>query len=136
LTAYSLLALAALVFGFVVAVQLRAQLIPSSDAVARQQALVRSVQDLESANHSDRARIAELRSQISALESEAAERSDAARALADELAQLRDESGLAPLRGPGVVVTLADGQRGGPNLPDNLGYRIGFQDIQDVVNLL
>ena len=33
-------------------------------------------------------------------------------------------------------MTLADGQPGGPDLADHLGYRISFEDIQDVVNLL
>lgn len=136
MTANLLLAAVALAFGFVVAVQLRAQLIPTTNAVARTQALVRSALDLEATNRGDRARIAELRSQLSALEAEAAQRSDASRALAEQLAVLRDQAGLTPLRGPGVAVTLADGQPGGPNLPDNLGYRIGFQDIQDVVDLL
>lgn len=136
MTANLLLAAVALAFGFVVAVQLRAQLIPTTNAVARTQALVRSALDLEATNRGDRARIAELRSQLSALEAEAAQRSDASRALAEQLAVLRDQAGLTPLRGPGVAVTLADGQPGGPNLADNLGYRIGFQDIQDVVDLL
>ena len=131
-----LVAAAALAFGFLVAVQVRAQLIPSSDTVARTQALVRSTLDLEHTNAADRGRIAELRSQISALEAEAAQRSDSARNLADQLAALRDGAGLTPLRGPGVTVTLGDGQPGGPELADHLGYRIGFQDIQDVVNLL
>lgn len=131
-----LLAAAAVAFGFLVAVQVRAGLIPSSDALARTQALVRSALDLEQTNAADRDRIAQLRSQISALEAEAAQRSDAARALADQLSALRAQSGLTPLRGPGVVVTLGDGQPGGPELADHLGYQIGFQDIQDVVNLL
>ena len=131
-----LVAVVALAFGFLVAVQVRAQLIPTSNALARNQALVHSAQQLEQTNASDRQRIEELRAEISALESEAAQRSDAARALADELEGLREQAGLTPLRGPGVTVHLADGQPGGPVLSDNLGYRIGFQDVQDVVDLL
>ena len=131
-----LVAAVALVFGFGVAVQIRAQIITPSNRLARTQALVRSVQDLEHTNTLYRDHIGELRSQISSLETQAAQRSDADRTLAEELAQLRALAGLTPLRGPGVVVTLADGQPGGPQLADHLGYRITFEDIQDVVNLL
>src|SRR5439155_18678031 len=72
----------------------------------------------------------------SRLEASAAERSAADRMLTDRLTELRERAGLTPLRGPGVKVTLADGQPGGPDLADHLGYRISFEDIQDVVNLL
>ena len=134
--AYILVAAAALLFGFVVAVQVRAGLLTPSNQVARAQALVRSVQDLERTNRQDRDRISELRSEVSQLEAEAAARSAANRTLTDRLAELRQRAGLTPLRGPGVKVTLADGQPGGPDLADHLGYRISFEDIQDLVNLL
>lgn len=134
---YSLLALLALVFGFLIAVQVRAQfqLAPPSQ-VARTEALIRSAQDLERTNQDYRDRIAQLRAQISALEAAAAQRSDADRALADQLAALRALAGLTSLRGPGVTVTLTDGQPSRETLPDNLGYRITFEDVQDLVDLL
>ena len=59
----------ALATGFVVAGQVKAQLLTPSNQVARYQALVRSVQDLESANASSRSEIAALRAQIDSLES-------------------------------------------------------------------
>lgn len=130
------MATVALVFGFLVAVQVRTQLLTPSNQVARTQALVRSAQDLEHSNALYRNRIAELRAQISALEAEAAQRSGGNLALAQRLAALRELAGLTPLRGPGVTVTLGDGKPGGPALADHLGYRITFEDIQDVVNLL
>jgi uncharacterized protein YlxW (UPF0749 family) len=134
--AIALFAIVALVFGFLVAVQIRAQLLTPSNQVARTAALVRSAQDLEHTNKLYRDRIAELRAQITALEAEAAQRSSSDLALEQQLAALRELAGLTPLRGPGVTVTLADGQPGGPQLADHLGYRITFEDIQDVVNLL
>jgi uncharacterized protein YlxW (UPF0749 family) len=134
--ASALVATVALVFGFLVALQVRAQVLPTSDQIARSQALVRSVQDLEQANSAERDRIAQLRAELTALEAEAAQRSSADLALADQLAGLREQAGLTALRGPGVTVTLADGQPGGGELADHLGYRITFEDVQDVVNLL
>lgn len=136
----ALVAIVAIVFGFLVAVQVRAQLLTPTNQVARTQALLRSAQDLEHTNSAYRDRIAELRAQISALEAEAAQRSSADMALTEQLASLRQLAGLTPLRGPGVTVTLADGQPdaqpGGTQLADHLGYRITFEDIEDVVNLL
>lgn len=134
--AIALVATVALVFGFGVAVQVRAQLLTPSNQVARTAALVRTAHELEQTNTEDRVRIADLRAQITALEAQAAQRSGTDLALAQQLAALRELAGLTPLRGPGVVVTLADGQPGGPQLADHLGYRIAFEDIQDVVNLL
>src|SRR5713226_2272476 len=65
----------ALATGFLVAGQVKAQLLTPSNQVARYQALVRSVKDLETTNESARARIAALRGEIDALEGTAAQRS-------------------------------------------------------------
>ena len=65
----------ALATGFLVAGQVKAQLLTPSNQVARYQALVRSVQDLEKANESSRAKIASLRADIDRLEGAAAQRS-------------------------------------------------------------
>ena len=67
--------------GFLVAGQVKAQLLTPSNQVARYQALVRSVQDLEATNTESRRQIASLRAQIDTLETEAAGRSAATRAL-------------------------------------------------------
>jgi len=73
----ALVAVIAMATGFVLAGQIKAQLLTSSNQVARYQALVRSVQDLEATNASDRRQIAGMRAQIDALESQAAARSAA-----------------------------------------------------------
>jgi len=65
----------ALATGFLVAGQVKAELLTPSNQLARYQALVRSVQDLESTNESSRAKIAALRADIDALEGAAAQRS-------------------------------------------------------------
>jgi len=131
----AILALVALATGFLLAGQLKAQLLTPSNLVARSQALVRSVQDLEQTNQTDRARIASLRSEIAALEADAASRSAATQALKDHVTTLRAHAGLVPLRGPGVEVDLGNG-RPGPIEAGTTGYLVNFEDVQDLVNLL
>jgi len=135
LAGLGVLALVALAVGFVLTGQVRAQLLTPSNQVARYQALIRSVQDLEATNADERRQIADLRSQIDALESAAAARSATTRALQDQVSDLRAHAGLTALHGPGVEVTLRDGVPGQEPMPGS-GYLVNFQDVQDVVNLL
>ncbi len=132
---YLLVAATALAFGFLLAAQLRTQLLVPTNQVARDTALVRSVQELERINAGDRARVAALRQQIADLEAAAARRSEGAQRLNLEVQDLRAHAGLTPLKGPGVTVELADG-RPGSDLSGQSGYRVNFQDVQDVVNAL
>src|SRR6266566_15703 len=125
----------ALATGFLVAGQVRAQLLTPSNQVARYQALVRSVQDLEKANESSRAKIASLRSDIDALERTAAQESATTRDLQNQVADLRAHAGLTAIHGPGVQVDLRDGVPA-PDVNGQIGYLINYQDIQDIVNLL
>jgi uncharacterized protein YlxW (UPF0749 family) len=125
----------ALATGFLVAGQVKVQLLTPSNQVARYQALVRSVQDLEATNADSRQKIAMLRSQIDALETIAAQRSAATKALQSQVADLRAHAGLTTLQGPGVEIDLADGVPG-PDVGGQAGYLVNFQDVQDLVNLL
>ena len=123
----------ALATGFVLAGQLRAELLTPSNQVARYQALVRSVQDLETTNTDLRHRIGLLRVQIDQLELQAAQRSAATQALKSRLADLQAHAGLTPMHGPGIEVVLANGV---PGPESSLRYLVNFQDVQDIVNLL
>ena len=125
----------ALATGFLVAGQVKAQLLTPSNQVARYQALVRSVQDLEATNSDSRRRIAALRTQIDTLESNAAQRSAATQALQNQVADLRAHAGLTAIHGPGVEVDLRNGVPA-PSQGGQASYLVNFQDIQDVVNLL
>jgi uncharacterized protein YlxW (UPF0749 family) len=125
----------ALATGFLVAGQVKAKLLTPSNQVARYQALVRSVQDLEKANESSRAKIASLRADIDALEGAAAQQSATTQALKNEVADLRAHAGLTAVHGPGVEVDLGNGAPG-PDQGGKIGYLINYQDVQDVVNLL
>jgi uncharacterized protein YlxW (UPF0749 family) len=135
LTGVALVALVALATGFVLADQVRTQLLTPSNQVARYQALVRNVQDLETTNADDRRQIADLRSQIEALESEAAARSATTQSLRNQVTELRAHAGLVAVHGPGVEVALRNGLAG-PVTTGQAGYLVNFQDVQDVVNLL
>jgi len=131
----ALVAVVALAVGFLLAGQVKAQLLTPSNQVARNQALVHSVMDLEHTNDSDRKQIASLRAQIDALEAEAAGRSDTTRALQNQVADLRAHAGLTAMHGPGVKVGLTSGS------PDadptgQARYLVTFQDVEDLVNLL
>jgi uncharacterized protein YlxW (UPF0749 family) len=125
----------ALATGFLVAGQVKVQLLTPSNQVARYQALVRSVQQLEASNADSRQKIAALRSQIDALEAIAAQRSAATQALQNQVADLRAHAGLTTLRGPGVEVDLANGVPGLDSSSEP-GYLVNFKDVQDLVNLL
>jgi uncharacterized protein YlxW (UPF0749 family) len=125
----------ALATGFLVAGQVKVQLLTPSNRVARYQALVRSVQDLEATNAESRRRIAALRAQTDALEAQAAQQSAATQALQTQVSSLRAHAGLTPMHGPGVEVDLTNGAPGA-NQSSQAGYLVNFQDVQDIVNLL
>lgn len=132
---YPVVALTALAFGFFFATQLRSQLIPPSAQVARNQALVSTVQSLERDNAMSRSRVASTRTEIATLETRAAARSDASGRLAGEVADLRAHAGLTKIHGPGETVALGNGKPSAGAVA-NTAYVINFEDVQDVVNLL
>ncbi len=133
--ASALVALAALAIGFGAAAQLRSQLVTPYNRVDRNEALVRNVRELERTNETQRARISGLRRDIAALESDAARRSETTRDLEREVAGLRAHAGMTSMRGPGVTIEIANG-RAGTDDSGKTGYLVGYQDVQDVVNLL
>lgn len=126
----------ALLFGFFLAAQLRAELIVPGNRIARSEALVHSVQDLERTNQAEHSRLSGLRAEIGDLETAAARRSDTTHRAAQEVAELRLRAGFTPLRGPGVTVQLGNGRSGPPESDTQQGRLVGFQDVEDVVNVL
>ncbi len=132
---YAIVALASLAFGFLLAAQLRAQLLTPSNAVARSQALVRTVTDLERQNGGYRNQIASVRADLRGLEAQQAARSEATRRLQQEVDALRVQGGLTELRGPGVTVEMASGHPGMNPLVQS-PWTVSFQDIDDVVQVL
>jgi uncharacterized protein YlxW (UPF0749 family) len=131
---YPVVALTALAFGFFFATQLRSQLIPPSNQVARNQALVGTVMRLEHDNGDSRSRVGQLRGEIANLEGVAAQRSNTSRQLVDQVADLRAHAGLTRVHGPGETVVVGNGK---PNAAaSGTAYVVDFQDVQDVVNVL
>src|SRR5438270_732608 len=135
LVSSALVALVALAVGFLIAGQVKAQLLTPSNAVARNQALIRSVQDLERTNDADRQKIAALRAEIAALEARAAGQSATTAALRDQVSDLRAHAGLTVMHGPGVEVDLMNGVPS-TDPTGQARYLVNYQDVQDVVNLL
>lgn len=135
LASIALVAVVALATGFVLAGQMKAQLLTPSNQLARYQALVRSAQELEATNAGYRSEVAALRAEIRALESAAADRSAETQALRSQVEDLRAHAGLVAMHGPGVDLVLRSGIPG-PDTGGLSGYLVNFQDVQDVVNLL
>lgn len=135
LASLGLLAAVALATGFVLAGQVKAQLLTPSNQVARYQALIHSVQELEATNADSRREIAALRAQIDSLEADAAAQSAATQTLHGQVDDLRAHAGLVAMHGPGVEVDLRNGSPG-PDAAGQTGYLVTFEDVQDVVNLL
>src|SRR5437016_3103629 len=132
LASIALVALVALATGFVLADQIRAQLLTPSNQVARYQALLRSVQELESTNAGYRSQIAQLRAEIDALESEAAARSATTQSLNNQVADLRAHAGLVAMHGPGCVGVgerngMSDALSDQSSLPDIRAREVQFQ---------
>lgn len=118
------------------ATQFRSQPLPPSNRVARDEALRKSVTQLEDQNRALKARVQSLQSAVKTGEDESARRSSAAEQLKAQLDEQRTLAGLAALHGPGLTVLLHDGPD--PNDPNDrsLGWLVHYQDLQDIVNLL
>jgi uncharacterized protein YlxW (UPF0749 family) len=130
----AVLAAVALATGFVLASQVKAQLLTPSNQVARYQALVLSVQELEATNADSRREISALRAEIDSLEADAAARSAATQTLRGQVDDLRAHAGLVAMHGPGVEVDLRNGDAA--TSVTGTGYLVNYEDVQDVVNLL
>ena len=118
------------------ATQFRSQPLPPSNRVARDEALRKSVTQLEDQNRALKASVQSLQSAVKTGEDESARRSSAAQQLKAQVDEQRTLAGLAALHGPGLTVLLHDGPD--PNDPNDhsLGWLVHYQDLQDIVNLL
>lgn len=130
----AVLAAIAMATGFVLAGQVKAQLLTPSNQVARYQALVLSVQELEATNSESRREIAALRGEIDSLEADAAARSAATQNLRGQVDDLRAHAGLVAMHGPGAEVDLRNGDAS--SAATGTAYLVNFEDVQDLVNLL
>src|SRR6202022_3751375 len=118
------------------ATQFRSQPLPPSNRLARDEALRKSVNQLEDQNRALKARIQQLQAEVKAGEDESARRSSAVQQVKAQLDDQKVIAGLTALHGAGLTILLHDGTD--PNDPNDrsLGWTIHYQDLQDIVNVL
>ncbi len=97
--------------------------------------LVEVVREMEEQRGELQDRLAELRTEISRLERDAAEDSGIRNSFTHELDRVRQAAGLSEIRGPGVEVVLGDGTEVAAGADPN-DYLIHDTDIASVVNAL
>ncbi|MFN2466406.1 MAG: DUF881 domain-containing protein [Candidatus Dormibacteria bacterium] len=125
-----------LVMAAAVTAQLKSSIVPTSNQVARQHALVNSAQALERDNQALRDQLTGLNKQVRDLNARLARRSTEAQAAADALKTEKDRAGLSAVAGPGIAVLLNNGND--PHVPGDTkrDWEVKYVDIQDVVNVL
>ncbi len=128
--------LVTLVMAAAVTAQLKASIVPTSNQVAREQALVKSARALERDNQDLRGQLAGLNHQVSDLNNRLAGRSTQAQAAADALKDQKDRTGLTAVSGPGIAVQLNNGNDPHVAGDTKRDWEVKYVDIQDVVNVL
>jgi len=118
------------------ATQFRSQPLPPSNRLARDEALRKSVNQLEDQNRALKAQVQGLQAQVKAGEDQSANRSSAVQEVKAQLDDQRVIAGLTPLHGPGLTILLHDGTDPNDLADKSLGWTVHYQDLQDIVNLL
>jgi len=133
------LAVAAAAIGFVLAVQVRTEQSIETGLQVTSGRLGEVAYRYRAAEQRQamlRQKIADLRREVSAEEQRAAAGRETAVALAAQLEELRTLAGLAPLHGPGILITIADSRRPlRPGEDPNLVI-IHYSDLRVVVSTL
>ena len=118
------------------ATQFRSQPLPPSNRLARDEALRKSVNQLEDQNRVLKARVQTLQAAVKTGEDESARRSSAAQQVKAQLDDEKAIAGQAALHGPGITCLLHDGSDPNDPADHSLGWTVHYQDMQDIVNLL
>jgi uncharacterized protein YlxW (UPF0749 family) len=118
------------------ATQFRSQPLPPSNRLARDEALRKSVNQLEDQNRVLKARVQTLQAAVKTGEDESARRSSAAQQVKAQLDDEKAIAGQAALHGPGITCLLHDGSDPNDPADRSLGWTVHYQDMQDIVNLL
>src|ERR1700738_4404651 len=116
------------------ATQFRSQPLPPSNRLARDEALRKSVNQLEDQNRALKARIQQLQAEVKAGEDESARRSSAVQQVKAQLDDQKVIAGLMALHGPGLTVLLHDGADPNDPADKSLGWTVHYQDLQDIVH--
>jgi uncharacterized protein YlxW (UPF0749 family) len=118
------------------ATQFRSQPLPPSNRLARDEALRKSVNQLEDQNRALKASIQGLQVKVKAGEDESAHRSSAVQQVKAQLDDEKVTAGLTALHGAGLTILLHDGTDPNDLADRSLGWTIHYQDLQDIVNVL
>jgi uncharacterized protein YlxW (UPF0749 family) len=118
------------------ATQFRSQPLPASNRLARDEALRKSVTQLEDQNRQLKAKVQGLQAEVKVGEEQSARRSSAAQQVKAHLDEQKAVVGLVALHGPGLTITLHDGTDPNDPVDHSLGWTVHYQDLQDIVNLL
>jgi uncharacterized protein YlxW (UPF0749 family) len=118
------------------ATQFRSQPLPPSNRLARDEALRKSVNQLEDQNRALKARIQTLQVDVKAVEDESARRSSAVQQVKAQMDDEKVTAGLTALHGAGLTILLHDGTDPNDLADRSLGWTIHYQDLQDIVNVL
>jgi uncharacterized protein YlxW (UPF0749 family) len=118
------------------ATQFRSQPLPASNRLARDEALRRSVTQLEEQNRQLKAKVQGLQADVKVGEEQSARRSSAAQQVKAQLDEQKAIAGLVALHGPGLTITIHDGTDPNDPVDHSLGWAVHYQDLQDLANLL
>jgi uncharacterized protein YlxW (UPF0749 family) len=121
------------VLGFIVAVQWNSSAAREEFTSSARQVLAAQVQDLETEQRALREQITEHQAQVEAFQQRGGESETTLRVLNDRLAEARVTAGLTAVRGPGVVVEIADSKRVIPEGGDVDDFIVQVDDLRDIV---
>jgi uncharacterized protein YlxW (UPF0749 family) len=130
------LGVALLGLGFLVAAQLRSEVPRSQYSSSELPPLQDTARELQRAQDGLKSQIQDLRLQIQRAEQGAAGNNAAVSALNDDLERARLAAGLTALRGPGVVLRLADSTQPVPPDAAPADYLVSAADLRTVVDQL
>lgn len=124
----------ALLFGFLVAAQWQTQSGRSELAVRYNAPLTEAAQSLQNEQNELKAQLAELRAQLDAIQASASTQTGTSRELQARIDGLKQQAGLTPLSGDGVVIVLDDAKQAPANAKDLDKSICHATDLTDIVN--
>ena len=127
---------ALLALGFLVAAQLASENPRVRYTTQERTPLLETAGELQTQQDDLKARIVQLRDEISAVEGLGTGSADLVRQLNAQLEQARIAAGLIPLTGSGIVLRLEDSQQPVPPDGSQSDYLVGSRDIRTVVQEL
>jgi uncharacterized protein YlxW (UPF0749 family) len=130
------IAIALAVVGFVGAIQWNSSLAREEFTTSAQQFLANQVVQLESEQRELRAQIALAEEEVQRFQEESTSSSVALEALNQRLAAARLDVGLSAVRGPGVIVEIADSKRVVPPGENPASFIVLVDDLRDIVTAL